>query len=276
MSAEPMFKPGYEGPRPSVHLSGPEKQVLRLNRTELVRRLNEAMLCLSVAEGTGNLGIRAGTPTAMREFSDLIGRDRDAAARPRFRPTAAQIDAMDSTLKWLEGLTRTHFKVVFLRALDSFDAQWPWAKIGGFFGMSDRWAESAYDAALIQAARRAGILPMTTAEFAILVSSVWRSAIVAHERGWMSHIATSANPRQEASNLRGKSPLKLEGATALWVAGPPLAKRIVAATRPRFAGRASHGSWFKVPPEEVLDQLIITARDIGAEWQIEDVDGGRG
>jgi hypothetical protein len=276
MNAEQLFKPGYEGHRPSAQLSGPEKQTLRLNRAELVRRLNEAMLCLSVAEGTGNLGIRAGTPTAMREFSDLIGRDRDAAARPRFRPTAAQIDAMDPTLKLLDGLTRTHFKVVFLRALDSFDAQWPWAKIGGFFGMSDRWAESAYDAALVQAARRAGILPMTTAEFAILVCSVWRSAIPVHERGWMSHITTSANPRQETSNLRGKSPLKLEAATALWVAGPPLAKRIVAETKPRFAGRASHGAWYKAPPEDVLDQLIITAREIGAEWQIEDVDGGRG
>lgn len=273
--ATTIFKPGYDGAKPSTVLSGPEKQTLRLHHADLVARLNSAMLCLSVSPGVDDLNVRSASQANLREFSDLVGREKDQVIAPRYKPTAAEIDAVDDTLALLEGLTKSHFKVVLLRAIDSFSDDWPWARIGSVFGMSDRWAETAYQTAVIQAARRAGILPPATTDFAILVCSVWRDAIQVQDRGWLSSITTTANPRQEASNTRSKSPVRIDGATAIWTSGQPVAKRVVLAARSKLAGRSSHASWFKATPESVIEELVAAARAIEAPWQIEEIDAAR-
>ena len=266
-----VFKPGYDGERPPTRMSAPERQRFLAAKHILVRRIHDAMLVLSVSEGMDDLGVGSGAPQALREFSDLVGREKEPVPKERFRPTPAQISAAGPALALMEGLTKIHFKVVFLRALDELNADWPWQRIGGYFGLSDRWAESAYDAAMVQAARRAGVLPMATKDHAVLTCSVWHDALNRTDRGWITCILTSADPRQEASNLRTKSPIRIESASALWLAGKPLCQRIVAAAKPHMMNRSSHGSWFKVGPEEVVDRLILAARTIDAPWHLEEL-----
>jgi hypothetical protein len=272
MTADTIFKTGYDGVRPSTSLSGPEKQIFREARTDLRRRVHDAMLCLSVSQGPDDLRVRGGAPESLTEFSDMVGREKDPEPRPRFRPTAAQIDDVPAALGLMEGLTKVHFKVVFLRALDEFgSADWPWHKIGGTFGMSDRWAESAHDAAMVQAARRAGVLPMATRDYAILVTSAYIDAVRPADRHWRTHVATSADPRQEASNMRSKSPIKLDGAVAIWTPGQPVAKRVVQEAK-RTLPQALHGSWVRIAPEEMIDRLVQTARSCGSTWHLEELD----
>lgn len=271
-TSDQMFKPGYEGDRPATTMTAPERQTLRLAKGQLIRRLHDAMMTMSVLKGAGGQGIGAGaTPPHIVEFADRVGEEKAAPVSIPFRPTAAQVSDMDAALRLLEGLRPAYFKVVFFRALDEFarycgePSPWPWAAIGGYFGMSDRWAESAYDAAIIQAARRSGVLPKVPTDFAVLAVSVWV------DRGWLTNISTAGDPRQSLSNLRGKSPVRIEDAYAIWVAGQPLAKRVAEETRRSLRNLCSHGSWYKAHPDSVSEQLIQAARSVDAGWMLDEI-----
>jgi hypothetical protein len=270
--SEDMYKPGYDGERLSSRLTGPEAAHLRERKPALIKRLHDAMLTLSVMGGRAELGIVGGAPAHIVEFGDMVGREREETPPAKFKPTAPQVSDMVPALGLLEGLRPAFFKVVMLRALDEFAREnggagdWPWSKIGGFLGMSDRWAESAYSAAIVQAARRAGILPLVSQDYAILIVGV----LV--REGYLTNITSSVDPRQEASNLRGKSPVRLETAMAIWTAGRPLAKRIIDETKPALRSLLSHASWYKAHPESVATAIIEQARLIEAPWHMEDLD----
>lgn len=272
MTSDQMFKPGYEGARPSTILTAPERQALRLGKADLVRRLHDAVLTMSVLDGMGSLGIVAGgVPDHIVEFADRVGEEKEEVERARFRPTAAQVSDMDRALKLLEGLRPNYLKVVLFRALHEFAkdcgerGDWPWESIGGYFGLSSRWAEAAYDAAIVQAARRAGLIPMASTDHAVLAVAVWI------DKGWLTNISTGPDPRQAASNLRTKSPVRIDQAFALWVAGPPVAKRVAAGARKAMRNLVSHGSWFKAHPDSVAEVLISCAREAGADWMFDEI-----
>jgi hypothetical protein len=267
-----MFKPEYDGDHASTRLSGPEKQAFRMHRAALVRRIQDAMLTLSVQASAGPMGYQiGGTPKHLVEFSDRVGEKVPLPPRAKFRPTAAQVSDMPNALQLLDGLTRPFFKVVMLRALHDFAKEndeptvWTWKQIGGEFGLSESWAESAYDAAVVQAARRSGLLPAAPADYAVLAVAVW------HDRGWLTNLSTAADPRQAVANLKGKSPIRLEQAVTIWTAGQPLARRIVEEVKPEIRNRLSHGAWYKVHPDALVEALIDRARTIGAAWMIEDI-----
>jgi len=271
-SPDAMFKPGYEGDRLATTTTGPERQALRLARGQLIRRLHDAMMTMSVQPARGGLGLAAGgTPSHIVEFSDRVGEERADPVPLPFKPTAAQVSDMGPALALLEGLRPAYFKVVFLRAVDEWArycgdrGPWPWAAIGGKFGMSDRWAEAAYDAAIVQAARRAGILPKVSTDYAILAASSWV------DHGWMTNISTAADPRQALSNLRGKSPVRIEDAYAIWVAGQPVAKRVAEDLRRSMQNLCSHGSWFRAHPDTVSQRLIEIARSFDAGWVADEI-----
>lgn len=270
--SDEMFKPDYDGDRTTARLTGPEKQTFRLNRAALTRRLHDAMLTLSVQEVGGPSGyIIGGTPKYLVEFSDRVGEEQALPPRARFKPTAAQVSDMPRALQLLDGLTRPFFKVVMLRAFHDFakdndeQGDWPWKKIGAQFGFSDRWAEGAYDAAIVQAARRSGLLPMTATDYGVLAVAVW------HERGWLTNLSTAADPRQAVANLKTKSPIRLEEAYTIWTAGQPVARRIVDEVKPGIRGLLSHGSWYKLHPDALAESLIDRARQIGAAWLVEEI-----
>lgn len=267
-----LFKPGYDGARLSQTLSAPERQTFRQAKHELVRRIHDAMLTLTVLDGAGPAGVRTGSvPAHIVEFADRIGEEQAEPPRPRFKPSAAQVSAMPGALELLEGLTKPIFKVVMLRALDEFDREqggrglWSWKEIGGQFGLSDRWAEAAYEAALVQAARRSGLLPAVSREHGVLAVAVWL------DRAWVTNLSTAADPRQAAANLRVKSPIKPEQAFAIWVPGPPAAKRLVDQVKPLMRGLLSHGSWYKIHPDSLAETLIEQARACQIDWMIEDI-----
>jgi hypothetical protein len=269
---ESMFKPGYDGDRPSTTMTGPEKQSYRQGAPAMVKRIHEAMLTLATMDGAVDLGVViGGTPSHIVEFGDRVGEDAGDSPRAKFKPTPAQVSDMDKALRLLEGLRKSHFRVVLLRALHLFAEEegergdWPWAKIGGMFGFSGAWAESAYDAAMVQAARRAGILPMTQKDYAVVVAA----SFVNH--GWLANIGTAADPRQAVSIIRHKSAVKVDDAFAVWVAGPPLAKRVMDAARQHMRNLHDHGSWYRTHPDVLVDLLALSAREVGAEWQIEDI-----
>lgn len=270
--ADAMFKPGYEGERLATTTTGPERQALRLARGQLIRRLFDAMMTMTVQPGRGGLGLAAGgTPAHIVEFSDRVGEEKADPNPIPFRPTAAMVSDMGPALALLEGLRPAFFQVVFLRAVDDYArycgdrGPWPWAAIGGKFGMSDRWAEAAFDAAIVQAARRAGILPKVSTDYAVLVASSWV------ERGWMTNISTAADPRQALSNLRGKSPVRIEDAYAIWVAGQPVAKRVAEEVRKSMKNLCSHGSWYRAHPDIVSERLIEIARSFAAGWVADEI-----
>lgn len=273
--SEDAFKPGYEGERPSTRLTPPEKGAFLQAKAKLVTRLHDAMLSLGALGGTMDLGMGSGAPSYLAEFGDRVGEEVGQPERARFRPTPAQISDMDAAFRLLDGLRPPWFKVVFFRAHHEFQrangeaGDWPWKAIGGRFGLSDRWAESAYDAALVQAARRAGILPLVAQDHAILICGAWV------ERAWLSSLGSSSDPRQDAANLRSKSPVRLEAATALWTSGRPVAKRIIEAAKPKLRNLLDHGAWYKASPDSLADVLIAEARALNLPWHMEDLPTGR-
>lgn len=270
---DPMFKPEFEGERPKGTLSGPEKQQLRLVKAAVIDRLHRAMLTQCAVDGPEDLGLRAGgIPENLIEFSDLVGQERAEAEPARFRPTAADVTDMPKALALLDGLKKHFYTVVKMRALNEFAVEegeeepFPWSVIGEHYGFSGRWAESVYDAAIVLATRRAGLLPMTSRDFAVVGIAVW-----VDREGWLTNLGTAASPRAAVSNQRAKSPIPLTEAFAVWVPGEQVAKRVVAELRPRLRGLQDHNAWFKVNPETLKVDIIEKAREIGADWMLEEL-----
>jgi hypothetical protein len=271
--SDTMFKPDFDGERPKGTLSAPERPTMLIAKRALVDRIHSAMLALNVSPGVGpRANLAGGTPAYIVEFSDRVGEEVDEIRRAIYEPTPAQMSDVLPALRLMEGLHRPFFKVVMLRALNEFAIDkgetepFPWDVIGEECGgLSGKWAEDAYDAAMVQAARRAGILPMVSPDYGILAVAVWV------DRGWLTNLSTASEPRAAISNLKAKSPIRPEQAFTLWVAGQYEAKRVVEAVRPQLRGLHSHGAWFKVHPDVLAEQLIDTARQLGANWTFEDV-----
>lgn len=268
-----MFKPEYEGERPKATLTGPEKNQYRLIKRAVIDRLHTAMLTLNVMPRAGpRANLAGGTPPYIVEFSDRVSAEIEEPKRARFEPTAADVSDMLPALALMEGLHRPFFKVVMLRALNEFAVSkgetepFPWDVIGEECGgMSGRWAEDAYDAAIIQAARRAGLLPMVSRDYGIVVMAVWV------DRGWLTNLSTSSDPRNTISKLKSTSPVRPEQAFTIWVASRDEAARVLDLVRPQLRGTHSHGAWFKVNPDVLADRIIEGARSIGAGWTFEEV-----
>lgn len=266
-----MFKPEYEGERPASTLTGPERQMLRLAKRAVVDRLHTAMLTQCAIDGEGPMGMAAGAISHIVEFSDRVGEEQAEVERARFRPSPADVDDMPKALALLNGLRKVYYTVVKMRALDEFardegeTGPFPWEVIGAAFGLSGRWAEDAYDAAIVQACRRAGVLPMKQLEHALTVFAVW-----AHG-GWLTNLGTAADPRAAVANLKAKSPIRPELAFAIWVAGPPVAKRIFDGLKSDVRGLHSHGAWYKAHPDVLAEKAVALAREINADWMIDDI-----
>lgn len=273
IAAEP-YKPGYDGPRVSTRTTAPERQTLRQQKPEIVRRLHRAMLTLAAQGTTMDLGLRTGSvPQHIRDFGDRVGAEVEEIDPPRFRPTPADVSDILAACDLLQGLRPQFFKVVFLRALNDFGEEegvggdWPWSKIGGYFGLSESWAQSAYDQAIVQAARRAGVLPMTPTDHSILVASAFVHG------GWLSHVTAAQDPKQALANLRTKSPVRIDQGFCVWVAGLPMAKRVMEVTRLGMRNLLDHGAWYKVHPDRLCAMLTDNARELGSGWMVEDLPG---
>ncbi|MGQ3018752.1 hypothetical protein [Phenylobacterium sp.] len=268
-----MFKPGYEGVTPSSRLSPVEVAQFEARKDALVARLTDAMLTLSVLEADDPSGKGSAWPAYVREFGDLTGRDeeslREAETRPaRFAAKPHHLESLLPTLALLDGLRPVYLKVLFLRAIGSYYGGFSFPAIGDRFGKTGEWARHTYEAVVIQAARRDGLLAPEPAGWAVLVTGV-RSG------GWRSYVTTARDPSHQLRDLKAKSPIVLEDAFALWTAGQPVAQRLAKQARVHLLGRATHGSWHRISPDDMADLLITEARKIRAEWSIENLPLGR-
>lgn len=268
---EAMFKPDYDGERPVTTLTGPERQMVRQAKHAVVDRLHRAMLTQCAIDGEGPLGLSNGGVDYIVEFGDRVGEEQEERQRAKFRPSPLDVDDMPRALALMNGLRKTYYTVVKMRALDEFAREegetgpFPWDVIGDVFGLSARWAEDAYDAAIVQACRRAGILPMKQLEHGLTIFAVWAVG------GWITNVGTAQDPRAAVANLKAKSPVKPEMAFAIWVAGPPVAKRIFDALKLELRGLHSHGAWYKAHPDVLAEKIVGLARDINADWMIDDI-----
>lgn len=267
------FKPDYDGDRPKTTLTGPERNQHRLVKGAVIDRLHAAMLTLMSQPRVGpKANLAGGAPPYIVEFSDRVGAELEEPKRARYEPTTADVSDMLSALSLMDGLHRPFFKVVMLRALNEFAVEkgetepFPWDVIGEECGgMSGRWAEDAYNAAIVQATRRAGLLPMVSRDYGVVVVSFWV------DRGWMTKLATASDPRQAVSNAKAGSPVRPEQAFVVWVPGQYEAKRVVDALRPGLRGLQAHSAYFKVHPDVMADKVIETARGLGVAWTFEDI-----
>lgn len=268
-----MFKPDYDGERPKATLSGPEQNQHRLVKRAVIDRLHRALLTLGVMPRAGpRANLAGGSPSYIVEFSDKVGAEVEELRRARWEPSNADVSDMLPALELLQGLHRPFIKVVTLRALNEFAIDqgetepFTWDIIGEECGgMSSRWAEDAYSAVIVQATRRAGLLPMVSRDYGVVVVAFWL------DRGWLSKLATASDPRQAVSNTKAGSPLRPEQAYAVWMPGRGEAQRVMEALRPNLRGTHSHSAYFKVHPDVLAEQIIETARTLGVDWTFEDI-----
>lgn len=267
-----MFKPDFDGERPKATLSGPERERLHLGKAALIDRLHSALLTLDNMQGAGPAQLRAaGCPQHLVEFADRIGEEATEVRRTPWEPSAAQVSDMPKALALLDGLRKPYYTVVKLRALEVWAREnaeagpWPWDRIGEVFGLSSRWAQDVYDAAIIQAARRAGVLPAVSMDHAVLIVGCWI------DRGWLTNISTAENPRAALQNLRGKSPIKFEQAVALWVPRAGVAKSVVEELKRRHRGAVDHAAWYKLHPDVVETDARSIAQGLNAASMAEDL-----
>lgn len=259
-----LYKPGYDGLQPRIQPVADQRE-FAIRRAELVERLGNAMLTLSVVERSPApiAGVKAGWPEVLRTFGDLIGAEAEEAPPKRFKPTAAMVDDMLPALALLEGLRREYFKVIYLKAWGDFLGKATWEAIGDRFMRSPAWAKDAYERAIIQAARRAGLMAMPADDYAVV------SAAVIAEGRFLTWIGFAKDPKQAIWELKTKSPLALTDAFAIWVPGRPVAQRLVDAARALHGRHKERGAWFQCSPLDVEDTLLIEAGKINSPWRVE-------
>lgn len=258
-----MFKPGYDGPRPSAQLTPLEQEAYARFSEPLIKRLHDAMLTLGAVMADSPETRGSTMPEYIHTFADKVGWGPEEGPRQvRFQPTAAQHDDLLPTLALLDGLSPVFLKVLALRAVGERIGGFSYKAIAERFGKGEPWARRVYAATVVLAARRAGMLDPAPRGWAVVVAA-------ARVGGMKTYITTARDPQQTLYDLRSKSPIELETAFALWVAGPPEAKALVAKARKNLLGRVSHGSWHLIPPEDMADLLIEEQTRVARPWEIE-------
>lgn len=257
-----MFKPDFEGSRPSGQLTRLETEAYARFAEPLIKRLHDAMLTLGALNGERH-SRGCSMPEYIHTFADKVGWDPDEEPRVlRFQPTAAQHDDLIPTLQLLDGLSPVFLKVLALRAVGQRIGGFSYATIAERFGKGEPWAKRVYSAVVVLAARRAGLLDPAPKGWAVVVVAV-------RVGGWKTYLTTARDPQQALYDLRSKSPVELEAAFALWVAGKPEAHALVERARKDLLGRVSHGSWHIIPPADMADLLIDEQTRIARPWDLE-------
>lgn len=257
-----MFKPGFDGERPSPQLTPLETEAYVRVAEPLIRRLHDAMLTLGALAAEGRSG-GSSMPEYIHTFADKVGWDpAEGPPQVRFRPTSAQLDDFLPTMQLLDGLSPAFLKVLALRAVGEKVGGFSYRAIAERFGKGEAWAKRVHAAAVVLAARRTGLLDPAPKGWAVLVAA-------AEVGGWRTYLTTARDPQQALYDVRSKSPIELSVAFALWVAGPPEAKTLAQTARKNLLGRVSHGSWHMIPPEDMADLLIDHQTQRARPWELE-------
>lgn len=272
-----MFKEGYDGPALEARTTAFEEKAMKDKHDEvraLARRLHAAILTAGDV-AMGGFVASAGAPGPivdyLVEFADMVGQEKEPEPTPRFQPTAAQISDMMHAMTLVDGLSKPYLNVLFLRALWEFhDSQdfdcpgWSWDKVGERCAMSGDWAKKAYEAVIVQASRRVGILPATPKDYAVAVAAMKFGT-------WRAYIGTALEPLQTIYDLKSKSPVQLERAFVLWLPGKPVAQRVAKKVKEDLRHKVIHSSWYYASPEELAEKLIEAAQGVPAPWEYQEL-----
>lgn len=270
-----LYRAGYDGPTASERVTPREKAAFTAALPRLIRRIHDAMLLLTVLDAHNPAGRGSGWPDYVHDFADKVAQaeiEQEGRAK-RFDPTRDQIDDFLPAMALLDGLRPIYHRVVFMRALGEFIGGrkdgWSFDSIGERYGRSGEWARTAYEAVMVQAARRAGLLSSEPRGWAVLVGGV-------EYAGARSFLTTAQDPATQARDLKAKSPIALVGAFAVWTPGQAAAKRLNKAVREALVGRFTHGSWALISLDEMLDLILEEARAARIDWSVETLPVGAG
>lgn len=266
-ATQTMFKAGYDGAKPSPRLTTDEKAKLAAAADPLIRRLHDAMLVLSIMDDDDLAGKGSGWPSYIHDRGDKNSQAENyepTPVRKHFDPKPAQMSDFLPAMALLEGLRPIYQKVLFLRAIGEFHGGWSFDEIGEHFERTGEWARGLYQSVVTQAARRAGLLPQAEQGWALLVAGL-------RHGGWRSYLTSAREPAKQLRNLKSLSPLAIEEAFCIWVAGQPVATRVLKDVRRQLLGRPVHGSWHLIRPDDMADKIVGAARAVGATWSMEEL-----
>ena len=258
-----IFKPGYDGPKDeTLGLPGrghpvPDEGAM----AALEERIQRAMLTLTTLSGDGPSAVRSGWPDHVIELADRIEREKDGdKPRRRFRPTGHDVDDLLPALKLLDGLRVEVYQLVRYKALDDYyrDDGVNWTDLGDQFGKSDNWARETYRRALLQAAKRTGILFSAPEGYAVVAISVMVDGVL------FTHLSISADPRQALYDMKARNPSDIVDSFAVWTNDKPTAKVVLDATKAHFAAQKKHGGWHYLNPFDAEFTIQEKAEEIGA------------
>ena len=256
------LKPDYDiKPVQPRHEAG---MTIEERRARLVRRVHDAMLTCAAQQDDGPRTKWTWSPQHVVEFADRVGEEEKQAPKQRFRPTPAQVDDMLPALALLDGLRDEYLDVVFLRALLEFYGHRKWEEaVADRMRKRPHWVKEAYDRALIQAARAAGMLSPVPDDYAIVgIAALGEDGLLT------TYVAAVAKPRQTLADVKAKSPTQVVDAFAVWVPGKPLAQRVVEDFR-RANDPRRRGSWIRKNPFDVEDELLLTLQHTGVSWRVQ-------
>lgn len=258
-----IFKDGYDGPRdetlglPGRGQVAPDEGAM----DDLEQRIHRAMLTLTTLSADGPSAVRSGWPDYIIELEDRIAREKDGEApRRRFRPTPTDISDLLDALALLDGLRIEIYVLIRHKALDDFhfDKGACWTVLGDRFGKSDYWARETYRRAMLQAAKRTGILFSAPESYAVVAITVLVGDSL------FTHLSISADPRQTLYDMKAKNPADIVDSFAVWTDDRATAKVVLDKVKAHFATRKKHGSWHYLNPLDAEFTIQEKAEEIGA------------
>ncbi|KQV66627.1 hypothetical protein [Caulobacter sp. Root343] len=258
-----IFKPGFDGPRDeTLGLPGRGQSVPDEGAIDaLEARLHRAMLTLTTLSGDGPSAVRSGWPDHVIELADRIEREKDGdKPKRKFRPTGADVDDLLGALALLEGLRTEIYQLVRYKALDDFYLEdgASWTDLGDQFGRSDNWARETYRRAMLQAAKRTGIVFSAPEGYAVV-------AICTMVEGTLfTHLSISADPRQALYDMKARNPTDIVDSFAVWTNDRATAKVVLDQVKAHHLAQRKHGGWHYLNPFDAEFTILEKAEALGA------------
>jgi hypothetical protein len=263
-----LFKPGFAGAKDeSLGMPGRGQAIPDEGAFDaLEQRIHRAMLTLTRMSGDGPSSRTGFWPDYVVELADRIEREKEEAAPPRrFRPTGTDVDDLLPALELLQGLRVEYFQLVRYKAVDDFrlDGGATWVDLGDSFGRSDYWARESYRRAMLQAAKRAGLVFSAPTEYAVVWVTVMYDGLL------MTWIGTSSNPRQTLYDKKAHNPAEIVDCSAVWVADKATAKVVLDQTRAHHTADRKHGGWHILNPFDAEATIMDKVEGLKATWRME-------
>jgi hypothetical protein len=169
------------------------------------------------------------------------------------------------TLELLQGLRVEYFQLVRYKAVDDYrrDGGATWKELGESFGRSDYWARESYRRAMLQAAKRAGLVFSEPNEWAVVWVTVMYDGLL------MTWIGTTGNPRQTLYDVKARNPADIVDCAAVWTSDKATAKVVLDQAKAHHAADRKHGGWHILNPFDAEATIMDKIEGLKASWRLE-------